>query len=278
VNCLCIKRPRRLLFYDVEMDDREAGRYWDESAEVWTGLSRRGYNIYAEHINTPALLELLPDIRGLVGVDIGCGEGAHSRLLAPRCASIVSLDIAPTFLRYAREAAPAIACVQASGQQFPFADAAFDFALASMSLMDMPKPEAALREAARVLKPGGFLQFSITHPCFSTPIRHKVRNAEGRQYAIAIGGYFERAETIDEWLFSGAPVSVKEGLRPFRLPVFHWTLAEWINWIAESGLRIERALEPCATAEAADREPKVADSRIAPYFLHLLCRKERPRY
>ena len=74
-----------------------------------------GYNIYAEHINTPALLELLPDIRGLDGVDIGCGEGAHSRLLAPRCASIVSLDIAPTFLRYAREAAPAIACVQASG-------------------------------------------------------------------------------------------------------------------------------------------------------------------
>ena len=38
-----------------------------------------------------------------------------------------------------------------------------------MSLMDMPDPDLALREACRILKRGGFLQFSITHPCFDLP-------------------------------------------------------------------------------------------------------------
>ena len=37
-----------------------------------------------------------------------------------------------------------------------------------MSLMDMPVAEAALREAWRVLRSGGFLQFSITHPWVTT--------------------------------------------------------------------------------------------------------------
>jgi SAM-dependent methyltransferase len=255
------------------MNDREAGNFWDESAEIWTDLSRRGYNIYAEHINTPALLDFLPDVSGLRGLDLGCGEGTNLRLLAPRCGPIVGLDISPTFLRLARVAAPEFGYVQASGQELPFASSAFDFAVASMSLMDMPKPELALAEAARVLKTGGFLQLSITHPCFLTPIRHKVRDAEGKQYAMAVGDYFERGERIEEWLFSGAPPEAKAGVRPFRLPVFHRTLADWINMIADAGFRIEQALEPRASDETVAREPKLTDSRIVAYFLHLRCRK-----
>ena len=96
---------------------------------------------------------------------------------------------------------------------------------------------------------------------------------------MAIGGYFERAETIDEWLFSGAPASVKAGpaaVPPAGIPLDAGRVDQLDRRRRACGM--ERALEPCATAEAADREPKVADSRIAPYFLHLLCRKERPRY
>src|SRR3954469_17190337 len=120
------------------MNDREAGEFWDDSAEIWTDLSRRGYNVYAEHINTPALLDFLPDVSGLFGLDLGCGEGTNLRLLAPRCASIVGLDLSPTFLRHAKAAAPEVPYVQASGQELPFAPEVFDFVVASMSLMDMP--------------------------------------------------------------------------------------------------------------------------------------------
>lgn len=57
------------------MDDAEVGRYWNESAEAWTELARAVYDVYRDSLNTPALLRMLPEVNGLRGIDIGCGEG-----------------------------------------------------------------------------------------------------------------------------------------------------------------------------------------------------------
>ena len=62
----------------------------------------------------------------------------------------------------------------------PFAGAAFDFATAFVSLMDMSDQAAALAEAYRVLRPGSFLQFSILHPCFVPPHRRVLREVDQR--------------------------------------------------------------------------------------------------
>jgi len=85
------------------MDHREAGRYWDANAEVWTLLARQGYDVYRDLLNTPAFFEMLPDVRGLRGLDVGCGEGHNTRLLAGRCASLCAVDISPTFIERARQ-------------------------------------------------------------------------------------------------------------------------------------------------------------------------------
>lgn len=260
------------------MDDAEAGRYWEESAEVWTLLARRGYDVYRDLINTPAFFEMLPAVRGLHGLDVGCGEGHNTRLLAERGALMCAIDISPTFVRHARNTEktdPAgIRYVVGSAQQLPFPGASFDFATAFMSMMDMPQPERTMREAARVLKRGGFFQFSILHPCTMTAHRKHVRDAQGRTLAIEVGGYFDgKHGEIDEWLFTAAPRELKAGLRRFRLPQFRWTLSEWMNMIVDAGLRIERTAEPRASEETAARYPVVADTRVVAYFLHLRCRK-----
>ena len=57
------------------MTDDEVGRYWDQNADAWTVLSRAGYDLYRDLFNTPAFMEMLPDVRGRRGLDIGCGEG-----------------------------------------------------------------------------------------------------------------------------------------------------------------------------------------------------------
>jgi trans-aconitate methyltransferase len=65
------------------VDHREAGRYWNQNADVWTRLARAGYDVYRDHLNTPAFLAMLPDVAGLTGLDIGCGEGNNTREIAP---------------------------------------------------------------------------------------------------------------------------------------------------------------------------------------------------
>jgi SAM-dependent methyltransferase len=272
VDGVCIKHRCRLLFYDDRMDEREAGSYWEENADAWTRLARQGYDVYRDLINTPAFLDLLPDIAGLTGLDLGCGEGHNTRLFAGRGAAMYGVDISSTFLRHARAEGGGIHYTVASAQRLPFAAESFDFAVACMSLMDVPDPAAALCEAVRVIKPSGFLQFSILHPCFFTPHRRLLRDLAGREYAVEVGRYFETDPIMEEWLFSAAPASAKAGMRPFHTVNFHRPLADWINMIADAGLRIERAVEPYATPELAAQYPRIADTRVVAYFLHLRCR------
>jgi len=234
--------------------------------------------VYRDAVNLPAFLELLPDIAGKTGLDVGCGEGHNTRRFAERGARMTAIDIAPTFVRYAAEAESdqplSIRYAVASALELPFAGGAFDFATAVMSLMDMPDHESVLAEVHRVLRTGGFLQFSIAHPCFFPPHRRLVRDANRHASAIEVGRYFDRIDgELDRWLFSAAPAAVKAGLKEFEVPRFHRTLSEWLNAAIESGFSIEQVAEPRADEETAKRIPAVADTRIAAYFLHVRCRK-----
>jgi 2-polyprenyl-3-methyl-5-hydroxy-6-metoxy-1,4-benzoquinol methylase len=84
------------------MECSELAGYWESNASAWTLLARPGYDVYRDHINTPAFLEFLPDVAGLNGLDIGCGEGHNTRQLSLRGAIITAIDIAPTFIHFAK--------------------------------------------------------------------------------------------------------------------------------------------------------------------------------
>jgi ubiquinone/menaquinone biosynthesis C-methylase UbiE len=260
------------------MNHEEAGRYWNANAAVWTTLARAGYDIYRDYLNTPAFFEMLPDVTGLHGIDIGCGEGHNTRLLARLCGRVTAVDIAEDFVALARkteeEGPLGIDYRVASAVELPFADQAFDFATAFMMLMDVPETERVLGEAFRILKPGGFLQFSITHPCFDTPHRRNLRNAGGKTYAIEVGDYFRGLNgEIAEWLFSAAPPHIREGLAKFKTPRFTRTLEKWLNLLIETGFCIERVCEPRPSDDAVRVCPKLQGAMVVAYFLHIRVRK-----
>jgi ubiquinone/menaquinone biosynthesis C-methylase UbiE len=260
------------------MDHRQAGHYWEGNAHTWTLLARQGWDVYRDAVNTPAFLHLLPDVAGQTGLDVGCGEGHNTRLFAQRCARMFAIDIAPTFIRFAaemeRKENSYIHYAVASAVELPFVSRQFDFATAVMSLMDLPDQAAALQEIHRVLRPGGFLQFSIVHPCFFPPHRRLLRTPDRQPYAVEVGNYFDRVDgRIDRWLFSNAPPEAKADLAPFQVPVFHRTLSEWLNAIIGSGFELEQVAEPRASEDTARQFPKVAGTRVVAYFLHFRCRK-----
>ena len=228
------------------MDHTEVGRYWDENAAVWTRLARAGYDVYRDYLNTPAFFEMLPDVQGLLGLDIGCGEGHNTRLLAERGARVTALDISQVFVQQAKEMAlspPGISYQLASAVDLPYAGAAFDFATGFMSFMDIAETDRVIAEAYRVLKPGGFLQFSITHPCYDTAHRRNLRDDKGLTYAIEVGGYFENLDgDVEEWLF-------------------------------DPGFVLERIEEPRPSDQVVRECPRIQDTQVVAYFLYIRARK-----
>lgn len=261
------------------MDHVEAGRYWNDNAESWTKLARAGYDVYRDHLNTPSFFAMLPDVTGRAGLDIGCGEGHNTRLLARRGAAVTAVDVSEIFVGFAKEAEEreplGIRYRVASAVELPFADAAFDFAVAFMSFMDVPETDRVLAEAFRVLRPGGFLQFSITHPCFDTPHRRLLRDPLGLAYAVEVGDYYRnlQGEVVTEWLFGAAPPAARAGLRRFRTPRFTRTVSQWLNLIIGTGFTIERVEEPRPSDETVRACPDMQDAQVVAYFLHLRARK-----
>jgi ubiquinone/menaquinone biosynthesis C-methylase UbiE len=260
------------------MDHESVGRYWDENADVWTELVRTGYDHYRDGLDTPAFFATLPDVDGLVGLDVGCGEGHNTRLLAERGAHMTGVDISPSFVRHASRAEEAAALGNhyevASAVELPFEDASFDFVTAFMSLMDIPETERVLAEIFRVLRPGGFLQFCISHPCFETSHRKTLRDESGRAYAREVGGYFRTLNgDVEEWLFSAAPPEVRASTRPFRVPRFTRTLSQWLNLLIDTGFVLERFEEPRPSDEAVRKRPKLQAAQVVALFLHVRARK-----
>jgi ubiquinone/menaquinone biosynthesis C-methylase UbiE len=256
------------------MDRERAAAYWEANAETWTQLSRAGYDVYRDNVNTPGFLAMLPPIAGLHGLDIGCGEGTNTRALAKLGARMTAIDVAPTFVTHARESEVrdplGIVYDVADAQALPFADDSFDFATAFMSLMDVPDYRAALAEAHRVVRPAGFFQFSILHPCFTPPHRRVLRDAAGVAHAIEIARYFDNVDgEVDYWKFTAAPEAVQATVEPFGTPLFHYPISDWLNAVVAAGFNIERVGEPSVDEATARRVPSVADSRIAPLFLHI---------
>jgi len=134
---------------------------------------REGWGLFSPlaAFTTPAaamLVEFAGVKSGQEVLDVACGTGVVAITAARTGARVRGLDLSPALLVDARRNAAIIETeidfVEGDAEALPYPDASFDVVLSQFGHMFAPRPEVALREMLRVLKPGGRIAFSTWPP------------------------------------------------------------------------------------------------------------------
>ena len=141
--------------------------------ESFKAAQKQGWAHFApfEAITTPCAARLVKRAGVRSGhrvLDVACGTGVVSVTAARLGARVTGLDLTPELLERAREnariAGVEIDWHEGDVEKLPFGDAAFDVVLSEFGHIFAPRPEVALGEMLRVLKPGGTIAFSTWPP------------------------------------------------------------------------------------------------------------------
>jgi SAM-dependent methyltransferase len=151
----------------AEVIARDVRAAYDASVDVWGDAPDRLYSLLAE-----PLVAAVQDWSGRRVVDVGAGTGAVTRALTARGANVVAVDGAVRML-----ASAAVGAVAGDACALPLAGQTVDAVTMGFVLNHLPRPDLALREAARVLRPGGMVLATTWAREQDHPVREIVERA-----------------------------------------------------------------------------------------------------
>jgi len=210
---------------------------WDEMAQDYDEFTSPA-GTYSNAIEWAHIKRILPTLRGRRVLDIGCGSGRFSYYFKEYCPSeIVGLDISDEMLALARSKAESDARIRfengSTEDLSQFSDGYFDFVFSSTTMHYVKDLKKAFSEAFRVLSPGGSCILSLIHPLYSA--------------TYPLPG-------CSDWELRYQDRRMREYLQPWtrfndkhEKPLcrsYHYTLADYMNTLIESGFTIRGVHEP----------------------------------
>jgi SAM-dependent methyltransferase len=210
--------------------DAEAGAYYVEHG-AFLGDSEL---VWGPEGWRESELGLLGEVAGLRALEIGAGAGQGSRWVARQGASVVATDLSAGMIRQGRaldgggHGAP-VPFAQCDALAIPFGEATFDLVFTAYGAVPFVADSARLmREAARVLRPGGRFVFSTTHP-----VRWAFPDDPGPGGLTVTQSYFDRTPYVEA--DSDGEVTYVE---------HHRTLGDRVRELVAAGLVLVDLVEP----------------------------------
>jgi len=203
---------------------------WEKGAAWWQTNFTEGADAEYEEQILPLVERYARGARRVL--DIGCGEGQVGRRLAGQGAQVVALDVTWSQVRKAYERGGLSGYLQATADQLPCRDAGFDTVVLCLAIEHVEPFEAAIKEVARVLTPGGRFLLLLVHPLLQAPGSGWVEVVDSDEHFWRVGSYLDDDVTTDQ---------VGPGI---HLTFIHRPLSRYVHEMGKCGLVIDDMVEP----------------------------------
>jgi len=223
---------------------------WTDSAAAWIEVIDRG-ETNRELLLDAVMLEQGGDVRGLRTLDLGCGEGRFSRMLAERGARTFAIDPIEQLIITAAQRHAGGAYVRASGERLPFAAGSFHLVVSYLSLIDIPDFRGAIAESVRVLRPGGALL--VVNLNFVTASEGWARDEAGNRLYHRVDRYAEERPIVLE-------------IGGIHIVNWHRPLDAYMSAFLGAGLILRSFLEPVPKDGSLRDDPRFEDWYRVPLF------------
>jgi SAM-dependent methyltransferase len=213
--------------------------WWDANADEYQAdhgdfLGNSRFIWCPEGLDEAEARLLGTDLRGKRVLEIGCGAAQCSRWLIGQGADAVGMDLSWGQLAHSAKidddlGSDRVPLVQGDATRLPFTSGTFDIVCSAFGAVPFVADSAAvMREAARVLKPGGTWVFSVSHP-----IRWSLPDDPGEGGLTVRDSYFDRRPYV-EFEEDGSVAYAEH----------HRTLGDRIREITAAGLTLLDLVEP----------------------------------
>ncbi|WP_213937354.1 class I SAM-dependent methyltransferase [Pseudomonas sp. dw_612] len=230
-----------------------------DDPEFFQGYSRMGRSIGGLDAapEWPALQSMLPSMKGLKVVDLGCGYGWFSRWASEQGAdSVLGVDVSEKMLEQARKTTSAanIRYERADLEHLDLPVGSFDLAHSSLALHYIKDLPGLFTNIHKALKPGSRFVFSIEHPIFMAPRNPGwLIDDEGRK-RWPLDSYQLEGERVTNWLAEGV---IKQ----------HRTVGTLLNALIAAGFTIRYVNEWGPTDAQVAAQPALAVERERPMMM-----------
>lgn len=231
-------------------------KYWSTFANNYDSIVEETGDKSQRLIINPIVEQLLGNLSNQEVLDAGCGNGYWSRKLAKSAKKVFGVDFTSELIDRAKERGipENVEFLVGNLENLPFENNFFDIVLLNMVLLDIEKLPTVINEVARVVKVGGIIVISTTHPCFENPPNtYSLKNTQGEKIGRVISNYFQNGLVED---------------KQNNYQHYHHTLSDYLNNFANSSLFIEHIEEP---NESIITKNNIVDHH--PYFLILKLKK-----
>ena len=215
-------------------------------------------------LEEPAVYGLLPSLKGLRILDIGCGFGKFASFcLRNGAAHISGIDISRNMISKARER---IKDSRASfevvaTEDFEADEGSFDLVVSSMCFHYVKNIRPVFENVSLALRENGFFVFSVEHPICTSLLKGWCSYDDEPKRHWPVDDYKKETMRVSRWFVDGV---IK----------YHRTLETYINELIDAGFSIERLLEPGPTKDAVVERPDLMEHLRRPPVLVLAARKK----